>query len=126
MNVKKPLFALLAASTLGAMAIPAQAATYIEYGPPVRYTIPPDEPPVRYTPAPAPVVREGHWEWNGYQYVWVERVRPSYYAFRTDRVFAAVVVVALVSLALFLLVVLAARLATPWLNAAAETRTADA
>jgi ABC-type nitrate/sulfonate/bicarbonate transport system permease component len=47
-------------------------------------------------------------------------------AFRTDRVFAAVVVVALVSLALFLLVVLAARLATPWLNAAAETRTADA
>ena len=85
MNVKKPLFALLAASVLGAAAIPAQADTYVEYGPTVRYTIPPDEPPVRYAPAPAPVVRDGHWEWNGYQYVWVERARPSYYAFRTDR-----------------------------------------
>ena len=43
-------------------------------------------------------------------------------AFRTDRVFAAVVVVALVSLVLFLIVQLAARLATPWLSASASTR----
>ena len=42
-------------------------------------------------------------------------------AFRTDRVFAAVVVVALVSLVLFLIVQLAARLATPWLSASAST-----
>jgi len=41
---------------------------------------------------------------------------------RTDRVFAAVVVVALVSLVLFLIVQLAARLATPWLSASASTR----
>ena len=83
MNVKKPLFALLAASALGATAIPAQSQVIVEYGAPAyRYTVPPDEPPVRYTPAP--VVREGRWEWNGYQYVWVTRA-PDYYAFRTER-----------------------------------------
>jgi ABC-type nitrate/sulfonate/bicarbonate transport system permease component len=45
-------------------------------------------------------------------------------AFRTDRVFAAVVVVAIVSLALFLVVVVAARLATPWLAATSADRRA--
>jgi ABC-type nitrate/sulfonate/bicarbonate transport system permease component/ABC-type nitrate/sulfonate/bicarbonate transport system substrate-binding protein len=43
----------------------------------------------------------------------------SYRAFRTDQVFAAVVVVALVSLALFALVNLLARVATPWARASA-------
>ena len=82
MNLKKPLIALLAVSSLGAIAIPAQAQVYVES---YRYTVPPDEPPVRYTPAP--VVREGRWEWNGYQYVWVTPSyrAPDYYAFRTDR-----------------------------------------
>ena len=84
MNVKKPLFALLAASALGAAAIPAQAQVIVEYGPTYRYTVPPDEPPVRY--APAPVVREGQWHWNGSRYVWVTPSRaPDYYAFRTER-----------------------------------------
>ena len=82
MNVKKPLIALLAVSSVGAIAIPAQAQVYVES---YRYTVPPDEPPVRYAPAPAPVVREGHWAWNGNRYVWVEPARPSYYAFRTER-----------------------------------------
>ena len=85
MNVKKTLFALLASSALGAIAIPAQSQVIVEYGAPVyRSTIPPDEPPVRI--APAPVVREGHWEWNGYRYVWVApSYAPDYYAFRTER-----------------------------------------
>jgi hypothetical protein len=82
MNVKKPLIALLAVSSFGAIAIPAQAQVYVES---YRYTVPPDEPPVRYTPAP--VVREGRWEWNGYRYVWVTPGyrAPDYYAFRTER-----------------------------------------
>jgi hypothetical protein len=81
MNVKKPLFALLAASALGSMAIPAQSQVIVEYGTPAyRYTVPPDEPPVRH------VYREGHWSWNGYRYVWVAPTpRPQYYAFRTER-----------------------------------------
>ena len=82
MNVKKPLFALLAASTLGATAIPAQSQVIVEYGAPVyRSTIPPDEPPVHQ------VYREGHWSWNGYRYVWVapSYARPDVYAFRTER-----------------------------------------
>lgn len=87
MNVKKPLFALLAASAFGAIAIPAQAVTYVETGPVIRYSIPPDEPPAGYV-APR-VWREGHWSWNGYQYEWVaghyERTVPDYYAYRAER-----------------------------------------
>ena len=81
MNVKKPLFALLAASAFGAVAIPAQAQVIVEYGTPgYRYTVPPDEPPVQ------PMYREGHWSWNGYRYVWVAPApRPNYYAFRSER-----------------------------------------
>jgi hypothetical protein len=81
MNVKKPLFALLAASALGATAIPAQSQVIVEYSAPAyRYTVPPDEPPVHQ------IYREGHWSWNGYRYVWVAPApRPSYYAFRTER-----------------------------------------
>jgi ABC-type nitrate/sulfonate/bicarbonate transport system permease component len=43
-------------------------------------------------------------------------------AFRTDRVFAAIVVVALVSLLLFAVVSLIARLATPWTAAVPEEK----
>lgn len=87
MNVKKPLFALLAASAFGAIAVPAQAETIIQYGVPTyRYTVPPDEPPVGYGHR---VWREGHWSWNGYRYVWVaghyERAAPDYYAYRSER-----------------------------------------
>ena len=88
MNVKKPLFAALIASAFGAIAIPAQAEVIVEYGVPTyRYSVPPDEPPVRY--APSQVYREGHWQWNGYRYVWVaghwERARPQYYSYYRDR-----------------------------------------
>jgi hypothetical protein len=86
MNVKKPLYALLVASAFGAIAVPAQAETIIEYGVPTyRYTVPPDEPPV----VPSRVYREGHWQWNGYRYVWVaghyERTVPEYYSYRVER-----------------------------------------
>lgn len=79
MKLRKTLFAVLIASAFGAAALPAQAEVIVEYGVPT-YRIPPDEPPVHQ------VWREGHWQWNGYRYVWVaghyERTRPSYYAYR--------------------------------------------
>ena len=88
MNVKKPLFAVLVASAFGAIAIPAQAEVIVEYGVPTyRYSVPPDEPPVRI--APSQVYREGHWQWNGYRNVWVpghwERAQPQYYSYYRDR-----------------------------------------
>ena len=56
MKVKKPLFALLAASALGSMAIPAQSQVIVEYGTPAyRYTVPPDEPPVRHVSSAASI-----------------------------------------------------------------------
>ena len=88
MNVKKPLFAVLIASAFGAIAIPAQAEVIVEYGVPTyRYSVPPDEPPVRHMPSQ--VYREGHWQWNGYRNVWVpghwESTRPQYYSYYRER-----------------------------------------
>jgi YXWGXW repeat-containing protein len=85
MNVKKPLFAVLIASALGAIAIPAQAEVIVEYGVPT-YRVPPDEPPVGY--GAHRVWREGHWHWNGYRNVWIAghwEYRAGPYAYYRDR-----------------------------------------
>jgi hypothetical protein len=63
--MKKTLIGLLFASGLGAIAVTAQADTYIVQ-PPVRY-----EPVPAYTP-PGAAWQAGHWRWDGYRYVWVE------------------------------------------------------
>jgi WXXGXW repeat (2 copies) len=76
------VFAIIAAGTLGAVAIPlpSMAASNVDiqlnFGPPAP----------RYEPVPAPrsgyIWSPGHWAWDGYRHVWVaghwEGVRPGY------------------------------------------------
>lgn len=78
MNLKKTLLGLLIASSLGAMARPAQAevGVILNFGP----------PPERYERVPEPrrgfLWESGYWRWNGRRHVWVaghwERARSGY------------------------------------------------
>lgn len=66
MTLKKALLAMVSASALAAIAIPALADGY-EIVPPA--------------PGPGYVWKQGHWNWNGYRNVWVA----GYWALRGDR-----------------------------------------
>jgi len=77
MNLKKTLVGLMVASSLGAIALPAQALDItLNFAPPApRYE---NVPPPRY----GYVWESGYWQWNGRRHVWVaghwERARPGY------------------------------------------------
>ena len=74
------LAAMVAAGTLGAVAVPAIAEARTE----VYVTVPP--PPVRVERVPAPrrgyVWVPGYWDWRGHRHVWVrgvwQRERPGH------------------------------------------------
>ncbi len=76
MNLKKTLLGVMVASSLGAIALPAQAEIVLNFGP----------PPARYEVAPNPrrgyVWEPGYYRWNGRRHVWVaghwERSRAGY------------------------------------------------
>jgi hypothetical protein len=78
MNLKRTVLGLMVASSLGAVALPAQAQGEIvlNFGPPA--------PRYEYVPAPRRgyVWESGYWHWNGHRHVWIaghwERARPGY------------------------------------------------
>ena len=64
MNFRKALLGALVASSLGAIALPANAEIVVRVAP----------PPPRYEAVPAPrhgyEWEAGHYRWNGHRYVW--------------------------------------------------------
>ncbi len=77
MEMRKLLFAALAAASIGSVSVPALADVYIDVAP----------PPPRYEVVPPPrhgyVWAPGHWVWRHRHHVWVRgrwiRARHGYY-----------------------------------------------
>ena len=78
MDLKRTILGLIVASSLGTIALPAQAqgGIVLNFGPPPpRYEITP-------TPLEGHVWESGYWRWDGRRHVWIaghwERERPGY------------------------------------------------